>query len=154
LTDASIEENIAFGIPKELINFEQVQNAACLASIDHFIENELPNKYNTIVGERGIRLSGGQRQRIGIARALYTNPKVLILDEATSSLDNLTESFIINALEKLNGKCTIVIVAHRFSTIQRCDKIIVLANGKVVSEGKFEELTLHSNEFKKLSLIS
>lgn len=154
LTDASIEENIAFGIPKELINFEQVQNAACLASIDDFIENELPNKYNTIVGERGVRLSGGQRQRIGIARALYTNPKVLILDEATSSLDNLTESFIINALEKLNGKCTIVIVAHRFSTIQRCDKIIVLANGKVVSEGKFEELTLHSNEFKKLSLIS
>lgn len=154
LTDASIEENIAFGIPKELINFEQVQNAASLASIDDFIQNELPNKYNTIVGERGVRLSGGQRQRIGIARALYTNPKVLILDEATSSLDNLTESFIINALEKLNGKCTIVIVAHRFSTIQRCDKIVVLANGKVVSEGKFEELTLHSNEFKKLSLIS
>lgn len=153
LTDATIEENIAFGIPKELINFEQVKNAARLASIEDFIVNELPNKYQTMVGERGVRLSGGQRQRIGIARALYTNPKVLILDEATSSLDNLTESFIISALEKLNGKCTIVIVAHRFSTIQRCDKIVVLANGKVVSEGKFEELAINSTEFKKLSLI-
>ncbi len=154
LTDATIEENIAFGIPKEEINFDQLQNAARLASIDDFIQSELPNKYKTIVGERGVRLSGGQRQRIGIARALYSNPKVLILDEATSSLDNLTESFIINALEKLNGKCTIVIVAHRFSTIQHCDKIVVLANGKVVSEGKFDELIIKSNEFKKLSLIS
>jgi ABC-type multidrug transport system fused ATPase/permease subunit len=154
LTDATIEENIAFGIPKEEINFDQLQNAARLASIDDFIQSELPNKYKTIVGERGVRLSGGQRQRIGIARALYSNPKVLILDEATSSLDNLTESFIINALEKLNGKCTIVIVAHRFSTIKHCDKIVVLANGKVVSEGKFDELIIKSNEFKKLSLIS
>lgn len=153
LTDATIEENIAFGIPKELINIEQVQNAARLASINDFIVNELPNQYQTMVGERGVRLSGGQRQRIGIARALYTNPKVLILDEATSSLDNLTESFIISALEKLNGTCTIVIVAHRFSTIQRCDKIVVLAKGKVVSEGNFDELATKSTEFKKLSLI-
>lgn len=153
LTDASIIENIAFGLSADDINMEAIIEASKLASFHDFVINELPEGYNTIVGERGVRLSGGQKQRLGIARALFRKPQLLILDEATSALDNVTESYIINALEKIKGTCTVLIIAHRFSTIQKCDNIIVLKKGRIIEEGLFEDLMSTSNEFKKLSLI-
>jgi ABC-type multidrug transport system fused ATPase/permease subunit len=154
LTDATITENIAFGLGFEEIDFDNVKRASKLASLDEFIMNDLPDQYNTIVGERGVRLSGGQRQRLGIARALYRNPKVLILDEATSSLDNITETYIIKALDNIKGSCTIIIIAHRFTTIQKCDNIIILKDGQIVDEGIYNELIETSKEFKKLSLTN
>ena len=105
-----------------------------------FVINELPQKYQTTVGERGVRLSGGQRQRIGIARALYHNPKVLILDEATSALDNKTERVVMDAVNSLNKHITIIIVAHRLNTIKNCDKIFLLEKGVLKREGSLEEL--------------
>ena len=154
LTDATITENIAFGLGFDEIDFDNVKRASKLASLDEFIINELPDQYNTIVGERGVRLSGGQRQRLGIARALYRNPKVLILDEATSSLDNITETYIIKALDNIKGSCTIIIIAHRFTTIQKCDNIIILKDGQIVDEGIYNDLIETSKEFKKLSLTN
>ncbi|HEY1061636.1 MAG TPA: ABC transporter ATP-binding protein [Daejeonella sp.] len=154
LTDATITENIAFGLGFDEIDFDNVKRASKLASLDEFIMNDLPDQYNTIVGERGVRLSGGQRQRLGIARALYRNPKVLILDEATSSLDNITETYIIKALDNIKGSCTIIIIAHRFTTIQKCDNIIILKDGQIVDEGIYNELIETSKEFKKLSLTN
>lgn len=154
LTDATITENIAFGLGFEEIDFDNVKRASNLASLDEFIMNDLPDQYNTIVGERGVRLSGGQRQRLGIARALYRNPKVLILDEATSSLDNITETYIIKALDNIKGSCTIIIIAHRFTTIQKCDNIIILKDGQIVDEGIYDKLIETSKEFKKLSLTN
>jgi len=154
LTDATITENIAFGLGFEEIDFDNVKRASKLASLDEFIMNDLPDQYNTIVGERGVRLSGGQRQRLGIARALYRNPKVLILDEATSSLDNITETYIIKALDNIKGSCTIIIIAHRFTTIQKCDNIIILKDGQIVDEGIYDKLIETSKEFKKLSLTN
>jgi ABC-type multidrug transport system fused ATPase/permease subunit len=153
LRDASIAENIAFGEDWSTLDIEQVKRVAKIASLDDFIVNDLDEQYHTVVGERGVRLSGGQRQRLGIARALYRNPEILILDEATSALDNLTESYIIKALEMLTGKCTVIIVAHRFSTIKKCDKILVFKDGQIVDEGTYEALQSFSSEFKKLSLI-
>ena len=154
MTDATISENIAFGLGLKEIDFDNVKRASMLASLDEFIMNDLPDQYNTIVGERGVRLSGGQRQRLGIARALYRNPKVLILDEATSSLDNITETYIIKALENIKGSCTIIIIAHRFTTIQKCDNIIILKDGQIVDEGIYNDLIETSKEFKKLSLTN
>ena len=151
LLDCSIAENIALGIPKDEINEEKLFKAAKLASIHDFILN-LPKGYDTIVGERGVRLSGGQRQRIGIARALFNSPKILILDEATSALDNLTESHIIKALENLYGKCTIIIIAHRFSTIMKCDNVILLKNGIIAGQGSYSELSNNNVDFQKLNM--
>ncbi len=128
LADTSIAENIAFGIKPSDINYSRIKDATKKAQLDDFIE-KLPNGYNTIVGERGISLSGGQRQRIGIARALYKNTSLLILDEATSSLDNECENAVINSIEKLSQDYTVITIAHRLSTVMRCDKIIELENG-------------------------
>jgi len=127
LLDATIEENIAFGIPPEEIDHEQIARVAKAAQIYDFIETELPDKWETAVGERGVRLSGGQRQRIGLARALYTKPEVLILDEATSALDIKTEEEVMKAIDALQGTLTILIVAHRLSTIEACDQVVDLA---------------------------
>jgi ABC-type bacteriocin/lantibiotic exporter with double-glycine peptidase domain len=102
--------------------------------------DELPKKYLTTIGERGIRLSGGQRQRIGIARALYHNPKVLILDEATSALDNYTEKAVMDALDNLSKEMTIILIAHRLNTVKRCDRIYSLKKGEIINQGTFEEL--------------
>ena len=114
--------------------------------------NELPEKYLTKVGERGVRLSGGQLQRIGIARALYNDPKVLILDEATSSLDYETEKVLIDAINKLGKHITIIIIAHRLNTVKRCDKILVLEKGKIKDQGTFEKLfKTNENFFKNVS---
>jgi ABC-type multidrug transport system fused ATPase/permease subunit len=112
--------------------------------------NDLPNQYQTIVGEAGIRLSGGERQRIGIARALYYNPQLLILDEATSALDSITEKAFMESLEGLKNKITIIIIAHRLSTIKNCNKIIVLEKGELKGEDIYEKLSTTNNIFKKM----
>lgn len=134
LADSSIAENIAFGIPKDQIELERVIQAAQQAQIASFVESN-PAGYGTFVGERGIRLSGGQRQRIGIARALYKRAQVLVLDEATSALDTSTETAVIEALEGLSQELTVVMIAHRLSTVERCDRIIRLEHGVVISQG-------------------
>ncbi len=126
LADKSIAENIAFGVPKAEIDFEQVSRVAKLAQIDAFIIHNLKNGYDEIVGEKGIMLSGGQHQRIGIARALYKNPQVLFMDEATSALDSETEQAVNEAIQNLNGIITMVIIAHRESALSRCDQILKL----------------------------
>jgi ABC-type multidrug transport system fused ATPase/permease subunit len=132
LADASIAENIAFGLPKDKIDLEQVRKAAILAQISEHIET-LEAGYDTFVGERGIRLSGGQRQRIGIARALYKNATVLVFDEATSALDDETEAELMKAIDGLSKDLTVIMIAHRLSTVRRCDKILKLHKGKVVA---------------------
>jgi ABC-type multidrug transport system fused ATPase/permease subunit len=134
LADSSIAENIAFGIPKEQIDLERVRQAAEQAQIACFIESS-PEGYNTFVGERGIRLSGGQRQRIGIARALYKQASVIVMDEATSALDTSTEDAVMAALEGLSRELTVLMIAHRLSTVQRCDRLIRLANGRIEAQG-------------------
>jgi ABC-type bacteriocin/lantibiotic exporter with double-glycine peptidase domain len=109
----------------------------------------LPNKYKTTVGERGIRLSGGQRQRIGIARALYNNPQVLIFDEATSALDNLTEQIVMDSVHNIGSDITIILSAHRLSTVKECDTIFLLEKGELKAEGTFENLIKMSESFRK-----
>jgi len=139
LADSSIAENIAFGIPEEQIDLERVRQAAEQAQIAAFIESS-PKGYGTFVGERGIRLSGGQRQRIGIARALYKQSDVIIFDEATSALDNETELAVTEAIESLGNNLTVIIVAHRLSTLRKCSKIIELAEGGILRTGTYEDL--------------
>ncbi len=139
LADSSIAENVAFGIPKEQIDLKRVRQAAEQAQIASFIESS-PEGYNTFVGERGIRLSGGQRQRIGIARALYKQASVIVLDEATSALDTATEDAVMAALEGLCRELTVVMIAHRLSTLQRCDRVIRLANGRIQAQGSPDQL--------------
>ena len=132
LNDDSIAANIAFGVDFKNINYQSVEKAAKAANLHEFVENKLPGKYQTIIGEQGVRLSGGQRQRIGIARALYHNPKVLIFDEATSALDNQTEETIIKELYNLRKDITIIMIAHRLNTLKDCDIIFKLENGKII----------------------
>lgn len=139
LADKSIEENIAFGVPYDKINISNTHKAASNAMLSQTIDN-LPNKYNTIVGERGIQLSGGQRQRIGIARALYKNADILILDEATSALDSETEQAIMNSIENLDKNLTVLIVAHRITTLKNCTKIVELNSHGVKRIGTYTEL--------------
>ncbi len=140
LSDDTISANIAFGIPTSEINKEAVERAAKIANIHDFIINDLPKKYQTTIGERGIKLSGGQRQRIGIARALYHNPQILILDEATSSLDNLTEQAVIDAVNILSKNITIILIAHRLNTVKNCDIIFKLKKGTLIEQGIYEKL--------------
>jgi len=140
LSDDTIAANIAFGVDLKDINHEAVEKASKIANLHSFVMDELPQKYQTTVGERGVRLSGGQRQRIGIARALYHNPKVLILDEATSALDSKTERVVMDAVNSLNKHITIIIVAHRLNTIKNCDKIFLLEKGELKKEVSLEEL--------------
>ena len=128
---------------------QSVEHVAKIANPDDFVNNELPLKYQTVIGERGVRLSGGQRQRIGIARALYNNPKVLILDEATSSLDDITEKTIMEEVNKLSKNITIIMIAHRLSTVKKCDKIFILENGKLKNQGTFKKLINDSDLFKE-----
>ena len=133
LADSSIAENIAFGIPKEKIDLALVRHAAAQAQIAGFIESSSEG-YNTFVGERGFRLSGGQRQRIGIARALYKRTQVLVLDEATAALDNATEQAVMEAVEGLSRELTIVMIAHRLSTVARCDRVIQIESGLIIKD--------------------
>ena len=139
LADSTIAENIAFGAPLEAIDRERVKQAAQNAQIAEFIEKQVEG-YNTFVGERGIRLSGGQRQRIGIARALYKQASVLVFDEATSALDNATEQSVMRSIEALSHDLTILIIAHRLTTVQHCDIIVKLECGRVGTQVTYEQL--------------
>jgi ABC-type multidrug transport system fused ATPase/permease subunit len=145
LTDDTLRRNVAFGLPKNEIDDEAVRSAIRAAQLEEFIES-LPLGLETVVGERGVRLSGGQRQRIGIARALYHNPEVLVLDEATSSLDMETEHGVMQAVQALQGDKTVIIVAHRLSTVEYCDRLYRLENARVVDEGTFSEVMNRSRE--------
>lgn len=151
LADTTLAENIAFGVPKKQIDMVRVREAASQAHIANFIESHLAG-YEAIVGERGIRLSGGQRQRIGIARALYRKASVLIFDEATSALDNSTEHAIMKSIEDLNRDLTILIIAHRLTTVQHCDLILELTHGKVVAQGSYEQLIQGSSSFRSMAM--
>jgi ATP-binding cassette subfamily B protein len=142
LADSSIAENIAFGVPQKQIDLARVKQAAEQAQIARFIETTQKG-YQTFVGERGIRLSGGQRQRMGIARALYKQASLLVLDEATSALDSSTEESLIAAVEGLNKKLTIIMIAHRLSTLKRCDRVILLAHGKIIDDGVPEQMLIY-----------
>ena len=144
LSDASITENIALGVPPEEIDFERVKVAARQAKLEEFI-NSKTDKYNTFVGERGVRLSGGQRQRIGIARALYKNATVLVFDEATSALDSDTEAEVMKAIESLDRNLTVIIIAHRITTLKNCETIIELQNGKIVMQDSYPNFSNKTN---------
>jgi len=135
LADDTIANNIAFGIEKDNINMGQIIKISKMVQVHEFV-SMLENGYETIIGENGVRLSGGQRQRLGIARALYHNPDLLVLDEATSALDTATEAEVMKAIDNMNGSKTIIMIAHRLSTVERCDKIINIENGKIKEENE------------------
>ena len=143
LADKSIAENIAFGVPREEIELARVKQAAALAQVASFIESS-PEGYESFVGERGIRLSGGQRQRIGIARALYKQARVLVFDEATSALDNETEEALMTAIEAFSRDLTVILVAHRLTTVERCDRVIRMSQGRIVANGLPQQVLANS----------
>ena len=147
LFEGSVFENIAYGNIEA--SSEEVWNAARLSESDRFI-NDLPNKEDTVVGERGQKLSGGQRQRISIARAILKNPEILILDEATSAVDNETEAAIQESLETLKEGRTVIAIAHRLSTIRNADLIYVLEDGEIVENGTHDQLLGNNNVYTKL----
>ena len=151
LADDTIQANIAFGVPKELRDWSAIERAADVANIRAFIEEELPLGYETVVGERGVRLSGGQRQRIGIARALYHDPAVLVLDEATSSLDQGTEAAVHQAIVQVAAAKTVILIAHRLKTTENCDTLYLLDRGRVVAEGSYETLILNNERFRAMA---
>jgi ABC-type multidrug transport system fused ATPase/permease subunit len=148
LSDDTVTANIAFGVEHEDIDQEAVEKASKIANLHEFVLDELPKQYQTKIGERGVRLSGGQRQRIGIARALYHDPKVLVLDEATSSLDSKTERIVMNEVNNLRKDMTIIIIAHRLDTVRKCDKIFLLEKGKLKQQGTFDELINLDGQFR------
>lgn len=153
LADSSIRENVAFGLPIENINEEFVKNAIKLANLDEFIET-LPSGLSTRVGERGVQLSGGQRQRIGIARALYQNASILVFDEATSSLDGITEKKVMDAIYNLSGLKTIIIVAHRLASVKKCSCIHLMQQGEIIDSGDFNDLASRNELFKNMTSLS
>ena len=152
LTDDSLRNNVAFGIPEKLIDDDAVQQAISSAQLESFV-NHLPKGLDTIVGERGARVSGGEKQRVAIARALYHDPDVLVFDEATSSLDSETEREIVDAIERLAGKRTIITVAHRLSTIKNHDRIYFLKDGSINDHGKFDDLIAMNSAFRSMATV-
>lgn len=150
LADKTIAENIAFGVPRANIDLERVKMAARQAQLTEFIDS-CREGYDARVGERGVRLSGGQRQRVGIARALYRQASVLVFDEATSALDNVTEQSVMEAISSLGRDLTIVLIAHRLTTIQRCDLIFELERGRLVAQGSYEQLIGSSPSFRRMA---
>jgi ATP-binding cassette subfamily B protein len=149
LADSTIEENIAFGVPKAKIDQSRVRYAAQKSQIADIIET-WPKKYQTYVGERGIRLSGGQRQRIGIARALYKQADVIILDEATSALDNETEQSVMQSIETLGDDLTVLIIAHRLTTLRNCTQVVELGGGGIKRIGSYDKIVSGHNEDRKV----
>ncbi|QKT03808.1 ABC transporter ATP-binding protein [Ectothiorhodospiraceae bacterium 2226] len=151
LTDDTVAGNIAFGVPPDQIDMAAVERAARIAELHDLVVNDMPEGYATEIGERGVRLSGGQRQRIGIARALYHDPDVLILDEATSALDNLTERAVMDAVHNLGHRKTIILIAHRLTTVRECDTIFLLEHGRVSESGTYNQLLANSQRFKAMA---
>ena len=151
LIDDTVAANIAFGIPVEQIDMAAVERAARIAELHDFVLGELPDGYETRVGDHGVRLSGGQRQRVGIARALYHDPDVLILDEATSALDNLTEKAVMDAVHNLGQAKTIIMIAHRLSTVQDCDSIMMIERGQIVAQGPYADLLGKNAKFRAMA---
>jgi ATP-binding cassette, subfamily B, bacterial PglK len=152
LCDDSIRNNIGFGLHPEEIDEESVKKAVEHSQLEQFI-GTLPEGLNTVVGEAGVKISGGQRQRIGIARALYYNPSVLIMDEATAALDNQTEKEIMTSLNRLSGEKTLIMIAHRLSTVRDCDTIFFLEKGHIVASGSFNELSETNADFRRMANI-
>jgi ABC-type multidrug transport system fused ATPase/permease subunit len=150
LSDDSVRANIAFGVSPDLIDDEAVRRSAAIAQIDRFLDT-LPEGYQTRIGERGVRLSGGQRQRIGIARALYHDPDVLVMDEATSSLDGATEAAVMEMIHRLGRSKTLIVIAHRLSTVKACDVIHLLQAGRLVASGTYEELSQSNQYFRTMA---
>ncbi len=154
LSDDSVAANVAFGVAEQHINHAAVERAARIANLHDFVVGGLPEGYRTHVGERGVRLSGGQRQRIGIARALYHRPSLLILDEATSALDNLTEQAVMEAVRNLGREITIILIAHRLTTVRECDRIFLLDKGRVAAVGSYRELIDSNEVFRNMTLTA
>jgi ABC-type multidrug transport system fused ATPase/permease subunit len=150
ISDDTVSANIAFGVPKPDIDRAAVERAACIANIDEFIRHELKNGYDTALGEKGIRLSGGQRQRIGIARAVYRDPDLLIMDEGTSALDNIVEGAVMDAVKSLATK-TIILIAHRLTTVRNCELVFLLEQGRITASGTYDELIDKSQHFRALA---
>ncbi len=151
LSDDSLRNNVAFGVDEDDIKEEQVQRAIKAAQLEEFVKT-LPEGLDTVVGENGVRLSGGQRQRIGIARSLYHDPEILIMDEATAALDNRTETEVMKSFSDLSGRKTLIIIAHRLSTVENCDRLYFMKNGQVVDSGTYEELRAKNAEFKEMTV--
>jgi HlyD family secretion protein len=150
LSEGTIAENVAFGLPVKVIDLEQVKKAIQLAHLTELVE-QLPNGLDTKVGERGVQLSGGQRQRIGIARALYNEADVLVFDEATSALDGITEKIIMEAIHDFSGQKTIIMIAHRLKTVQKCDTIYLMEQGQITAQGTYDELVANNAQFKEMA---
>lgn len=150
LTDDTIAANIAFGVPKDQIDMAGVERAARTAALHDFVMSDLPQGYHTLVGERGVRLSGGQRQRIGIARALYRDPTLLIMDEATSALDNITERVVMEAVHNIRADKTVILIAHRLSTVKSCDTIFLMDRGRLLAQGSYDELLAGNEVFRRM----
>jgi ATP-binding cassette subfamily C protein len=153
LLDDSIRRNVAFGLSDDEIDDEQVWMALRAAQIDDHVRT-LPEGIDTFVGERGVRLSGGQQQRVGLARALYHNPDVLVMDEATSALDNETESYVMEALNALKGDRTIIMIAHRLSTVRNCDRLFFLKEGRLEAWGTYDELRELHGDFRRMAEVA
>ena len=149
LIDDSLRRNIALGIDDSEIDESRVQAAVRLAQLERFVA-ELPHGLDTSVGERGVRLSGGERQRVGIARALYHDPGLLVFDEATSALDHPTEAAVNEAIEALHGQKTLLVVAHRLSSVRRCDRLVFLSNGRIKACGSYDELMRDDPDFQRM----
>lgn len=153
MADDTLRKNIAFGLPDEQINDDDVMEAVRMAQLDELV-GTLPDGLDTFIGEHGTRLSGGQRQRVGIARALYHKPSVLVMDEATSALDNITEKEITRAIERLKGERTVIMIAHRLTTVENCDSLFLMRDGTIVDSGTYSELADQNDEFRKMALIN
>jgi ABC-type multidrug transport system fused ATPase/permease subunit len=153
LSDDTIAANIAFGIPENMRDNAAVERAARAANLHDFITMELPDAYDAIIGERGIRLSGGQRQRVGIARSLYHDPNILVMDEATSALDSVTEEAVMDAIHNLMHSKTIIIIAHRLSTVRECDTICLMEKGRIIARGTYDELLVENAHFRAMAKV-
>ncbi len=154
LLDDTIRRNVAFGVPEADIDDEQVWEALYAAQVGAFVMDELEKGIETVVGENGVRLSGGQRQRVGLARAIYHNPSVLVMDEATSDLDNETESRVMEALNDLKANRTFITIAHRLSTVRDCDRLFFLKDGRIAARGTFEELCSLRDDFRRMAEVA